>query len=246
MWYSPRIDPFELLSGKKYVSFVGAGGKTSFAEYLANEAIRRGMRAAVTTTTNVFAVEPFQTIGQARRKKRPLAPFMRFGKTVESGGPDSKAKLTGLNEDEILELGESYDIVLIEADGAKRLPLKYPAAHEPVIPACAGLVVVVAGLDALGRPVREAVFRWELFQKASGIRPEDVVDISVLLRLFEADGLMKDVDRRKACLFLNKLDAVSGGKATMDVAQSVVEKADVLRAVIGTVRHGAFYDLHHV
>ena len=40
---------------------------------------------------------------------------------------------------------------MIEADGAKRLPLKVPGEWEPVIPDFTDLVVGVIGMDAVGR-----------------------------------------------------------------------------------------------
>ena len=88
-----------------------------------------------------------------------------MGKSVD------QEKLTGVGAGEVAALGEEYDLVLVEADGAKGRPLKYPAAHEPVIPPCSGRTVVVAGLDALGRTIAEAVFRSELFIRATGLSP---------------------------------------------------------------------------
>ena len=57
--------------------------------------------------------------------------------------------------------GGGCDVVLVEADGSRRLPLKCPAAHEPVLPRGMSHCVAVAGLDALGAPLEEggAVFR---------------------------------------------------------------------------------------
>lgn len=51
------------------------------------------------------------------------------------------------------------DAVFLEADGAKRMPCKAPASREPVLlPEC-DTVLAVAGLLALGRPLREVCFR---------------------------------------------------------------------------------------
>jgi xanthine dehydrogenase accessory factor len=64
------------------------------------------------------------------------------------------------------------DVVLVEADGSRRMPLKYPAAHEPVIPANADEIVLCVGLSALGRPAREVCHRLELAIEALRLRPE--------------------------------------------------------------------------
>ena len=41
---------------------------------------------------------------------------------------------------------ELADIVLVEADGSKHMPVKFPAAHEPVIPENVNEIQVVMGL----------------------------------------------------------------------------------------------------
>ena len=53
------------------------------------------------------------------------------------------------------------DVVLVEADGSRRQPLKCFGLHEPVIPSDADCIVHVAGLSALGRSLDEVCFRWE-------------------------------------------------------------------------------------
>ncbi len=47
------------------------------------------------------------------------------------------------------------DVILIEADGSRRMPLKAPKKYEPVLPLDTTLAVPVAGLDALGKPFTE-------------------------------------------------------------------------------------------
>ena len=55
------------------------------------------------------------------------------------------------------------DIVLIEADGAKRMPCKAPDwRDEPVLLPQCDTVLAVAGLSALRHPLREVCFRAEL------------------------------------------------------------------------------------
>ena len=80
-----------MLDGMKYVSFVGGGGKTTISEHLAALALQRKRRAAITTTTKIWAREPYVLVGQG-----PMGgPFARVGRTVEEG------KLTGLSADQI-------------------------------------------------------------------------------------------------------------------------------------------------
>lgn len=58
--------------------------------------------------------------------------------------------------------------ILIEADGSRGRPFKAPSDHEPVIPSSVTLVVVVVGMDALGRPIVETAHRPELVAVLAG------------------------------------------------------------------------------
>jgi len=221
-----------LFDGKKYISLVGGGGKTSLSEHLAQAALERNRRAAITTTTKIWAREPYVLFGQ-----EPMdGPFARVGKTLEEG------KLTGLSADQIEEVGKDFDLVLVEADGSKGLPIKYPSSYEPVIPPFTELTVVVAGLDALSGNVKEKVFRWELLSEKAGIAGDDRVTPALFLRLFGADGLLKGVDPHRAVIVLNKYDACRERERVPLLARELSEHTGVRRIVVASVRHAIFYE----
>ena len=52
--------------------------------------------------------------------------------------------------------------MVIEADGARCLPVKMPEAWEPVLHPQTDLFVGVIGLDALGQPLGKICFRRNL------------------------------------------------------------------------------------
>ena len=54
------------------------------------------------------------------------------------------------------KLLDEYDVVIVEADGSRGLPLKCPGDQEPVIPDGTDLVIGVAGATAIGQTFREA------------------------------------------------------------------------------------------
>ncbi len=236
MWYLERIDPLPSLLGEKFISFVGAGGKTSLAEYLGRAAAASGKRVVMTTTTKIWATEPYVTFDDPGLKKSgESGRFIRMGKSVERG------KLTGLSAGEVEALGRDYDLVLVEADGAKGRPLKYPAAHEPVIPPCSGRTVVVAGLDALGRTIAEKVFRSEQFIRATGLPSGAEITTQVFVRLFEGDGLMKGVDRAGCVIVLNKLDACGDRESVPPLAGAGSRPNGGRQVFVASVRHEEFY-----
>jgi probable selenium-dependent hydroxylase accessory protein YqeC len=233
-----RIDPLPVLLRGKFVSFVGGGGKTSLAEYLGEQAVRRGKRAVLTTTTKIQADLPYVLLGDEGATIGAWAGrLVRVGKSVE------REKLSGLAADEVERLGMDCDFVLIEADGAKRRPLKYPADYEPVIPSFSDLTVVVAGLDALGAAIAEQVFRWQLFTEAAGLSGEAEVTPEVFLRLFEKDALMKGVDASRCVVFLNKYDACRMQAVVPELALALLRRTGACRVIVASIRQGLFYGI---
>lgn len=51
-------------------------------------------------------------------------------------------------------------MILIEADGSKRLPLKVPSETEPVLVPQTGLIIACAGLTAAGNQFGDTCFRF--------------------------------------------------------------------------------------
>jgi probable selenium-dependent hydroxylase accessory protein YqeC len=238
MWYFQKIDLAQSIIPLKFVAFVGAGGKTSLIECLASNLISRGKTVAITTTTKIYAREPYQVLND-NRALRNNSPLNRFGKTLEDG------KLTAVDTEDIQRIGALYDIILIEADGAKNKPLKFPAPYEPVIPSIAEKIFVVSGLDALFHKVREVVFRRELFCNATGIDYETMVTTDVFLRFFSSSILLKGVDTRKCSVILNKYDALEQKRCGNLIARELTKNIKGLEVIISSIKHHIFYRITH-
>jgi molybdenum cofactor cytidylyltransferase len=119
------------------ISLVGGGGKTTLAHLLVREAAAAGLRAVFTVTTKIFPPD--------------LPPEQWV-----AGPPLPDGKLSGLSFDEVAALRGRFDLVVVEADGSAGRPLKFPRAHEPVIPPCTTIVVPVAGASVVGKPLDSA------------------------------------------------------------------------------------------
>jgi probable selenium-dependent hydroxylase accessory protein YqeC len=142
------------------VAFIGAGGKSSTLFRLGRELAAEGWRVIGTTTTRISADELLLAPGALNITGAVLRPeaisralgqhgfvFLYHGILGE--------KAIGLSPDTVDALVDAVDsdVILVEADGARRLPFKAPHPHEPVIPAVATLVVPVVGIDAVGQPL---------------------------------------------------------------------------------------------
>jgi len=178
------------------VCFVGAGGKTLASMQIARELAACGRHTLLTTTTRIN--QPVPGAGEVLVYSQTLTAALeqvhqasRLFSTVllasdrPREGPVSLAwmgadyplkfepyKLTGVPPDWIdpLVKNNGIDVVLIEADGAAHRMLKAPNNHEPVIPACATLVVPMADVEALGKPLSdEIVHRPTLLADLAGL-----------------------------------------------------------------------------
>lgn len=177
------------LSGHETVSVVGAGGKTTALFQLARELAP----ALVTTTTHLGAWQlPLadRHIPWAAGEPLPAAEtLLGAGVTLVTAPPEShQERVGGLTPTQLESLHilarEHSRPLLIEADGARQRPLKAPAAHEPVIPPFTDVVVVVAGLSALGKALDGAdVHRPEQFAALAGLGVGDRLTPEALMRV---------------------------------------------------------------
>jgi probable selenium-dependent hydroxylase accessory protein YqeC len=239
MWHFQKIDLLQPILPRKFVAFVGAGGKTSLIEYLAERLMRVGKTVAITTTTKIYAREPYHLLKNDAAPMKWNMPFVRVGKTLEDG------KLTAVDLEDILCIGALYDTVLIEADGAKNKPLKFPAPYEPVIPPVAEAVYVVSGLDAIYRKVHDAVFRWELFCNAAGVDGNTIITPDIFKSFFSESILFKGVDTKKCCVVLNKYDTLKQKRYGSDIARELLKNIKWLNVIISSVKLRTFYKISH-
>ena len=134
-------------------ALIGGGGKTSTIYALAEELRKKG---SVIVCTSTHIIRPPQYPYLPRFSEKLL-----FGEVFSTGSIDGH-KLSA-PEQSFEELTQFADYVLVEADGSRQLPLKAHASHEPVIPKEANQVIVVIGIDGLGKPIRDVAHRPELY-----------------------------------------------------------------------------------
>ena len=158
----------------------------------------RGETAVLTTTTKIRKPE----ISDVRRWEEDGGRIRVFGTPADNG------KLSAPSEEEFRALFRHYSHVLIEADGAKGHPLKVPADWEPVIREETELVVCVAGMSALGRPFREACFRWELLPDRLRDGSRCITEEDIALILASDWGGRKNTSGSPFRVFLNQCDTV--------------------------------------
>ena len=165
-------------------SVIGSGGKTSLLAALARELPGT---IVLTTTTHILPFEgmPLVTSTDACDVRAALAKsrVVCVGSQAEKNG---KLVAPSLGIDTLAALA---DYVLVEADGARRFPLKAHAPWEPVIPACSNRTILVFGASGLGGPVREVVHRPEIFCELTSCAPNDLATPELVARAANTEAL---------------------------------------------------------
>jgi probable selenium-dependent hydroxylase accessory protein YqeC len=184
------FDSLGLFDESGVISLIGAGGKTSLMFGLARELAASGRTVLSTTTTNLFFPTEDQSPVTLVTETVPdllarAATALKDHCHVSAGTrhmPDI-GKLKGFPASKIDEIRHAglFDWIIVEADGARQLPIKASDTHEPVMPSSTTAIVHVTGLDALNTPVDEThVHRPALFCANTGLVPGSRVDMSAM------------------------------------------------------------------
>lgn len=142
------------------IAVVGGGGKTSLI-YRLNEELQARKKKVIISTTTHMAYDPLLPLVTGKELEKVPAMLEKYGYTAVADLEEDTGKMCSIKEEELKKLVPFCDVMLIEADGAKRKPLKVPAEWEPVIPSFADVVVSVIGLDCLGKPICQTAHRAE-------------------------------------------------------------------------------------
>lgn len=183
-------DSLGLRDGSGVISLIGAGGKTSLMFGLARELTGSGRTVLTTTTTNLFFPSRDQSPVTLVTETVPAlldraGPALKGHPHISAGTrhlPET-GKLKGFAAPMIDEIRQAglFDWIIVEADGAKQLPIKASDVHEPVMPSATTAIVHVTGLDALNTPVDDIhVHRSAIFRANTGLAPGSRVDVNAV------------------------------------------------------------------
>ena len=194
--------------GRGVTAIVGAGGKTTLMYTLAEELRAKG-RVLLCTSTHIRRPERYETVAEPDAGAIRAA-LSRCG-IICAGTPADNGKLTtpGLDFGTLADLA---DYVLVEADGAHGRPLKAHAPYEPVIPENAGRVILVAGTDGFGRPIRESCHRPAVFARLAGADEDDTATPENVARVIAAEGFGD-------AIYLNKIESDAALAAAKELAE---------------------------
>ncbi|MEE1031366.1 MAG: selenium cofactor biosynthesis protein YqeC [Ruminococcus sp.] len=174
------------MSKKRIIAVVGSGGKTTYIKSEAKKYCAQGLKVFVTTSTHMalekdmIVSDDANEIIRVMKEKGYVIAGLRHGE-----------KIQGLSKETYKKVCEHADVVLVEADGSKHLPIKFPAEYEPVIYENVTEIVVVCGLHALGKPLKEVAHRLELVKACLNREKGDMAGSCVVENYICDDTIVK-------------------------------------------------------
>ena len=216
------------------ISITGSGGKTSLIIAWAHELALSGKRTVITTTTHMAHPDhvkddprcPYDGITAIYAPSDGSAPDVAIPAAIDrqrdcrnivmavSPDPERPVKVMSPPQAVMDHLYKTADVILIEADGSRRMPLKWPAPWEPVVPGNTDITVCVAGLSALGRRPCDVMYGYEYLPEAMRREAVDAPLISAVL--VSLDGGQKGAQGEYRA-FINQADNAELLKAASDI-----------------------------
>ena len=204
--------PFDFVTdGKKHnICLVGGGGKTTVMYELATAWAACGRKVLVLTSTHIL--QPAD--GSFAADAAAVQNLWQQGRYAVIGTPElATGKLTAPPQRLYEDLQLQADVTLCEADGSRHHPCKVPAEHEPVLLPDSDIVLAVAGMDALGRPLVQACQRPQLAAVLLDCSAEKIINAQMLASLLLSEqGARKNVGARAYYIVLNKCDLLKAAQ----------------------------------
>ena len=223
-----------LTPGQGPVAFCGSGGKTSLCYALAQEALAAGSRTAVATTTHMFRPnKPWQTLWQGT-KAEELLSILKSGLLPVCGRPEG-GKFTFGGPAQWQTLVSTVPCLYVEADGSRRLPLKFPNDAEPVLLPEIRHIFVVAGLSGLYRPAEQVCHRWALARERFPKLPENMDEAAVAELLWAGYGSYQPQ------FILNQADTPALRQAGERIAALLKERGAETVCILSLKKMGLHY-----
>ncbi|MFQ5707277.1 MAG: selenium cofactor biosynthesis protein YqeC [bacterium] len=198
------------------VSVIGGGGKSSFLNQVACELRGQDVKLLISTTTKFQYIPEIALVMQNENPDylQQIEKILREKQEVQLAKDyyksDSKAgKLSGVDSNEFAALRKLADLILLEADGCRQRAIKTHKAFEPVIPESTTSVVIICGVNVVGKPLHEDhVHRAELFSRKWNLPLGTTLTPTIIANeLLSPESYLRFVPRAASvAILLNKAD----------------------------------------
>jgi probable selenium-dependent hydroxylase accessory protein YqeC len=179
-----QLSTFLNLKPSECISIMGAGGKSTLMNRLADELIVLGCTVVLSSTTNYHRPQSLQSEQILLTRDVPDWPeklgtlARRWNRLLVLQHDLGDAMVKGVDVATVRTIHEQVPqaVVIIKTDGARKRWFKAPNPSEPVIPPWSQLCITVVNREVLGRPLTDAlVHRPERVAELTGIQLGDPI-----------------------------------------------------------------------
>jgi probable selenium-dependent hydroxylase accessory protein YqeC len=253
--------PIQLLSTflnikpSQCVSIMGAGGKSTLMNRLADELIVRGCTVVLSSTTNYHrphALQPEQILLTRQVPDWPAklgASARRWNRLLVLHHDLGDAMVKGIDIAAVRQIHAQVPdaIVIVKTDGARKRWFKAPNQSEPVIPPWTQVCITVVNRAILGQPLTEAlVHRPERVAELTGLNlgaPITPQAVGTVLTHPDTYACKIPAGARR-CVYISHV------RTPADVAQAeaiaaCLDRTGLDDVVAGDTPSGTFYQIPH-
>lgn len=230
------------------VSIVGSGGKTTLLFRLA-ACLKNEYSVLVSTSAKI--AEPstddydyLYTDIESYIKNRNLIKKNTI--TVISKDIDMKTKkLMGIDDNDLEILINDFDVVLLEADGSRNLPLKGWKSHEPPVLKKTNKTIGIIPANLINKKADETfIYAFDEFSILTDF--SEYISFEAIGKICSSyDGIFKNA-KGSLCLFLNKADTDEEILVSKELAKYlkkfVVNKPFNFKICFGSLEKGVYYE----
>lgn len=232
---------------KDIVAITGAGGKTSLIFFLAKKLAQFG-KVLITTTTKMYkpSSENYETLTIGEKTYLGEEKNISIIASSEIDG-----KITSLTYEEIENLKDSFDYILIEADGAKEKLLKFWNDTEPCIPNFVTKVIGVINCEIFNQDFNENnIHRFKLAPKNLLEFNNKKIDADFLSRyILSADYFKNTPSCAKKFIFFNGIDGenqLDKLDNSLKTINKILKEKDFPNIILGSIKNSEFYPYQKV
>lgn len=221
-----------LIKSKTKIAVVGSGGKTSIIMCLAEEQKALGKKVLVLTTTHMYTPTQY---GIFSGLACDVESALQTDGIAIVGKETNRGKITWPGDGLYHEIAPLADIILIEADGSKRLPLKIPNEIEPVIPPEIDIILVVSGLSAVGKNGKDTCHRWSLARLVLDISDEDEIIKPKHLSLLMKEGYLKPLQKKYPAACIIPIFNQADDETIADIGKKIIDELNPERGIVSSI-----------
>jgi probable selenium-dependent hydroxylase accessory protein YqeC len=248
-----QLSTFLNIQPAQCISIMGAGGKSTLMNRLADELIVLGRTVVLSSTTNYHRPKTLQPDQILLTREAPDWPDMlevlarRWNRLLVLHHDLGEAMVKGIEVAAVRTIHERIPdaIVIVKTDGARKRWFKAPNHSEPVIPPWSQLSITVVSCDILGQPLlEELVHRPERVAGLTGLHlGEPVTPQAVGMVLTHPDTYAAKIPSgaRHAIYISHVRTAADVERAKMIAAW--LERSTIDAVIAGDTPSGTFYEV---